>query len=91
MKNLAGEAMDAEDVADVEVTYDNKYKYSTFDTMEEKGGEDFTYTSLSEIEPLKNGTLVFLAEVPDEVKSSGKPLYADFSIGGETYRYTIAK
>ncbi|WP_405106169.1 bZIP transcription factor [Paenibacillus sp. FSL K6-1217] len=91
VKNLAGEAMDAEDVAEVEVTYDNKYKYSTFDTMEEKGGEDFTYTSLSEIEPLKNGTLVFLAEVPDEVKSSGKPLYADFNIGGETYRYTITK
>ncbi|MEK3899752.1 MULTISPECIES: bZIP transcription factor [unclassified Paenibacillus] len=91
VKNLAGEAMNADEVADVKVKYDNKYEYSTFDTIEEKGGEDFTYTSLSRIEPLKNGTLVFLAEVPDEVKSSGKPLYADFGIKGETYRYMITK
>lgn len=91
VKNLAGEAMNADEVADVKVKYDNKYEYSTFDTIEEKGGEDFTYTSLSRIEPLKNGTLVFLAEVPDEVKSSGKPLYADFEIKGETYRYIIVK
>ncbi|WP_254075518.1 bZIP transcription factor [Paenibacillus tritici] len=91
VKNLKGEAMDADKVADVEVTYDNKYEYGTFATMEENGGEDFTYTSISEIEPLKNGTLVFLAEIPDEVKSSGKPLYADFKIEGETYRYTIVK
>lgn len=83
--------MEADEVADVEVKYDNKYEYSTFDTMEKNGGEDFTYTNISRIEPLKNGTLVFLAEVPDEVKSSGKPLYADFKIEGETYRYTIVK
>ncbi|MEK5035233.1 bZIP transcription factor [Paenibacillus sp. FSL R7-0302] len=91
VKNLAGEAMNADEVADVEVKYDNKYEYSTFDTMEKNGGEDFTYTNISRIEPLKNGTLVFLAEIPDEVKSSGKPLYADFEIEGETYRYIIKK
>jgi hypothetical protein len=91
VKNLAGEAMDAESVADVEVKYDNNYEYGTFSTMEENGGEDFTYTNISEIEPLKNGTLVYLAEVPDEVETGGKPLYAEFKIEGETYRYTIRK
>lgn len=91
VKNLGGEAMDAEDAAAVEVKYDNNYKYGTFSTMEENGGEDFTYTSISEIEPLKNGTLVYLAEVPDEVETGTKPLYADFNIEGETYRYTIRK
>lgn len=90
-KNLAGEAMDADAVADVKVKYDNKYEYSTFSTMEENGGEDFTYTSISEIEPLKNGTLVYLAEVPDEVESGSKPLYADVTIEGEMYRYIIVK
>ncbi|WP_042210070.1 bZIP transcription factor [Paenibacillus borealis] len=91
VKNLAGEAMDADAVADMQIKYDNKYEYSTFSTMEENGGEDFTYTSISEIEPLKNGTLVYLAEVPDEVESGGKPLYADVKIEGETYRYIIVK
>ncbi|WP_083677846.1 bZIP transcription factor [Paenibacillus sp. FSL R7-0337] len=91
VKNLAGQAINAGGVADVEVTYDNKYVYSTFATMEKNGGEEFTYTNISTIGPLKYGTLVFLAEVPDEVKSSGKPLYADFEIEGETYRYTIKK
>ena len=89
VKNLGGSAMDAESAADVEVKYDNSYEYGTFSTMEENGGEDFTYTSLSEIEPLKNGTLVYLAEVPDEVETGGKSLYADVKIEGETYRYTI--
>ena len=91
VKNLAGQAINAGRVADVEVTYDNKYVYSTFATMEKNGGEEFTYTNISTIGPLKKGTLVFLAEVPDEVKSSSKPLYADFNIEGETYRYTIKK
>ncbi|WP_174469017.1 hypothetical protein [Paenibacillus graminis] len=57
--------------------------------MHSKGGEDFTYSSISNIEPLKNGTLVYLAEVPDEVKSGSKPLYAEVNIEGEIYRYTI--
>lgn len=91
VKNLAGQAIAADKVADVEIKYDNKYEYNTFATMEKNGGEDFTYTNISTIGPLKNGTLVFLAEVPDEVKSSGKPLYADFNIESETYRYTIVK
>ncbi|MEK4519021.1 bZIP transcription factor [Paenibacillus sp. FSL H8-0122] len=91
MKNLAGQAINAGGVADVEVTYDNKYVYSTFATMEKNGGEEFTYTNISTIGPLKHGTLVFLTEIPDEVKSSGKPLYADFEIEGETYRYIIKK
>ncbi|WNS41993.1 bZIP transcription factor [Paenibacillus sp. MMS20-IR301] len=89
VKNLGGEAVDADAIADVEVKYDNKYEYSTFSALEENGGEDFTYTSISEIEPLKNGTLVFLAEVPDEVETGGKPLYASVKIEGETYRYNI--
>lgn len=91
VKNLGGQAMDADAVADMEIKYDNKYEYGTFSTLEENGGEDFTYTSISEIEPLKNATLVYLAEVPDEVESSGKPLYADIKIEGETYRYLIVK
>lgn len=91
VKNLGSSAMDAESAADVKVKYDNNYEYRTFSTMEENGGEDFTYTSISEIEPLKNGTLVYLAEVPDEVETGSKPLYADVQIQGETYRYTIRK
>ncbi|MNN74284.1 hypothetical protein D3C81_1904680 [compost metagenome] len=57
--------------------------------MEDNGGEDFTYSNITNIEPLKNGTLVYLAEVPDEVQSGDKPLYAEVNIEGEIYRYTI--
>lgn len=91
VKNLAGEGKQADSFAEMQVKYDNQYEYSTFSALEKNGGEDFTYSNIYDIEPLKNGTLVYLAEVPDEVKTSDKPLYADVKIEGETYRYTIRK
>ncbi|CQR51576.1 hypothetical protein [Paenibacillus riograndensis] len=83
------EGKQADSFADIQVKYDNQYEYVTFSTLEDNGGEDFTYSNITNIEPLKNGTLVYLAEVPDEVQSGDKPLYAEVNIEGEIYRYTI--
>ncbi len=89
VKNLGGEGKAADSFAEMQVKYDNQYEYKTFSTLEKNGGEDFTYTNISDVEPLKNGTLVYLAEVPDEVQTGDKPLYAEVKIEGQTYRYTI--
>ncbi|MBT2289006.1 bZIP transcription factor [Paenibacillus albidus] len=89
VKNLAGAGKSADEFADMKVMYDNQYEYNTFSTLEENGGQDFTYTNISTIEPLKYGTLVYLAEVPVEVQTGEKPVYADIQIEGQTYRYTV--
>lgn len=89
VKNLGSTGKGADTFADVTVKYDNNYEYDTFSALEENGGENFTYTNITDIEPLKNGTLVFLAEVPTEVETDAKPLYADIKIEGETYKYSI--
>lgn len=89
VKNLAGSGKTASKFADMTVKYDNQYEYKTSITLEERGGEDFTYPNITNIEPLKYGTLVFFAEVPDEVQTGNKPLYAEVTIEGKSYKYTI--
>lgn len=82
VKNLSGDSVAADEVMDVKVMYDGKYEYSAFSTIEEKGGGDFTYTNITGIAPLTEGVLHFLAEVPLEVKDSGKPVEVIVSANG---------
>ena len=89
VKNLGGSGKEADTFADITVKYDNQYEYRTSSTIENQGGEDFTYTNITSVEPLKYGTLVFFATVPTEVQTSDKALYADINIEGQSYRYTI--
>ncbi|MFD0712092.1 bZIP transcription factor [Paenibacillus sp. GCM10027626] len=89
IKSLLESGKSADDFADVTIKYDDKYEYRTFSTIEKSGGEDFTYTNITSIEPLKTGTLVFLAEVPKEVEKSKQPLVAFITINGKEYEYKI--
>lgn len=89
MKSLLTSAKGADEFADVSIKFNDKYDYRTFSTIEDKGGEDFTYTNITSIEPLKSGTLVFLAEVPTEVEKGTEPLKAFITINGSTYEYKI--
>jgi hypothetical protein len=89
IKSLLTSAQSSDEFADVSVKYDGKYDYGTFSTIEDQGGADFTYTNITSIEPLKSGTLVFLAEVPEEIENDGKPLQAFITINDQTYEYKI--
>lgn len=88
-KSLLANGKSADEFADVTVKYNDKYEYSTFSTIEEQGGSDFTYTNITSIEPLKTETLLFLAEVPTEVESGTSPLKAVISVNGSDYELTI--
>ncbi|MBE0343929.1 bZIP transcription factor, partial [Paenibacillus sp. 28ISP30-2] len=79
-KNLSAEGIEADEIADVNLKYDNKYDYDTFSTIENRGGEDFTYTNITNVDPLKTGTLYYLAEIPNEVAKSDKPLKAEIKV-----------
>lgn len=74
VKNLGGQSLRADRVLDLELTYDGKYKYTGFSTMESDGGSDFTYTNISSIAPLTSRVMHYLIEVPKEVQDSGKSL-----------------
>ncbi|WP_337034736.1 bZIP transcription factor [Paenibacillus illinoisensis] len=88
-KNLYSTGIDADEIADVTLIFDNQYDYPTFSTVEEKGGEDFTYSNITSISPLKTTTLYYLAEIPNEVADSDKPLKAVIKIKDEVFEYTI--
>ncbi|MGZ9585164.1 bZIP transcription factor [Paenibacillus marinisediminis] len=89
VKNLGSSGTRADSFLDCKIKYDDKYEYSMFSTIEDRGGEDFTYTNITSIEPLKKGTLIFLAEVPKEVETSDKSITALLTIEGKEYQYKI--
>ncbi|WP_340017697.1 bZIP transcription factor [Paenibacillus sp. FSL H3-0457] len=88
-KNLYTTGIDADEIANVTLIYDNQYDYPTFSTVEEKGGEDFTYSNITSVNPLKTTTLYYLAEIPNEVADSDKPLKALIKVKDNTFEYTI--
>ncbi|CAM4469738.1 bZIP transcription factor [Paenibacillus xylanexedens] len=89
VKNLNTSGTVADELANVTFTFDNQYDYPTFSTVEDKGGQDFTYSNIVSISPLKTATLYYIAEIPNEVAESDKPLKAVIKAKDNTFEYTI--
>ncbi|MGE8034084.1 hypothetical protein B1B04_20460 [Lysinibacillus sp. KCTC 33748] len=89
VKSLQTSGKVASDFVSLKIIYDDKYEYTTFSTLEENGGKDFTYSNITYIEPLQTGVLHFLASLPSETENDGKPLKAVFTINGETFEQII--
>ncbi|KOY81273.1 hypothetical protein I6G82_02740 [Lysinibacillus macroides] len=89
IKSLLTSGQSSDEFVDVKIIYDEKYEYQTFSTIEDQGGADFTYTNITSIEPLKIGTLHFLASVPEQVEQDGKPLKAIITVKGKMYEQII--
>ena len=88
-KSLLTAGKSSDEFMKVKIVYDNKYEYTTFSTIEEDGGSNFTYTNITSIEPLQTGVLHFLASLPAEVETDGKPLKAIITVNGEEYEQII--
>ncbi|MCM3290084.1 hypothetical protein M3661_08075 [Paenibacillus sp. MER 180] len=88
VKSLLTTGKGSNEFVSVKVVYDDKYEYDPFTTIEKNGGSDFTYTNITEIEPLKTGTLHYIAEVPAGVAKDKKPIKVIISCNGEDYTYT---
>lgn len=89
VKNLQAQSVLADEFMDIEAKYNNKYIYNGFSTIEKSGGGDFTYTSITGIDPLKKGRIHFLIEVPIEVKNETYPLELKININGRSYVYEV--
>ncbi|MBP1975184.1 hypothetical protein [Cohnella thailandensis] len=89
VKSLLTSERVSDEFVSVKIMYDDKYEYSSFSTIEESGGTDLTYSNITNIEPLKTGTLHYIAELPKEASEGTKPVKVIVSIQGKDYTYKM--
>lgn len=90
-KNLKSTGANADEMARVELLFDNKYTYTGFSAIEEDGGSDLTYSSISTIDPLDTGIIHYLIEVPKEIQTSGKPVVFTIALNEGQYYFEFVK
>lgn len=88
-KNWKTTNVGADDVISAKLTYAGKYEYTGFSMIEESNRSDFTYSNITSIAPLTTEYVHYLFEVPAEVETSSEPIEISFTIGGNTYTYTV--
>lgn len=89
IKSLLTSGKSADEFLSVKVKYDGKYEYRTFSTVEDRGGTDFTYSNITSIEPLKSAVLHFIAELPKDASTDGKPVDIVLTISGKEHTYKL--
>lgn len=88
-KNLMTIGKAADEALSVKLIYDNKYEYRSFSFVEENGGSDFTYSNITNIDPLTSKNLHYLIEVPTEVQDSDAEVAIIVNVNGEKYKYQL--
>jgi hypothetical protein len=88
-KNTMTIGADADELMDVDAIHDNKYLYSGFDAIEENGGHDFGYTSLTKIDPLTDVNVHFVITVPIEVQDAETPLVLTFKVKDQNFYFKV--
>ena len=88
-KNTSTIGINADEITNMKVIYGDGYEYSTFSTIEESGGTNFTYSNITKVEPLKSANLHYIATLPVEAKSSSEPIKVQFSIYGYNYEISL--
>lgn len=90
VKNLKTSAVKQDSLLSVKLKYDNNYEYMCMLVTEDASGEKLeTYPNLYSIDPLKNLKYRFVADVPKEIETDGKPLQAVITANGNIYVYNI--
>ncbi len=90
IKNTASSAVEQDSVLrNVKIVYDGTYEYNCFFVTVDKDGDFEGFTSLYDISPLETMEYHMLAEVPSEVKTSGKGIICQVEVDGNTYECTL--
>ena len=66
-KNLRTTARGADEFGSVKAICGSGYEYSGFSTIEEPGGGDFTYTNITNVDPLETAVIHYLISIPNEL------------------------
>lgn len=88
-KNLATSAVDADEIMSGTLVYDGKYEYRGFSIIEEDSRGDFTYTNITEIDPLSTEYVHYLFEIPEELAKGTATMEAKMTIADEKYRIVV--
>lgn len=66
-KNLRTTARGADEFGSVKAICGAGYEYDGFSVIEESGGSDFTYTNITNIDPLQTSVIHYLISIPNEL------------------------
>jgi len=90
-KNLGGTNKMADEFGLIVAIYNEKYEYPLYSIVEKENRSDFTYSNITSINPLSTGYVHYLADVPEEVESSGLPVLFKLTVNGEVFQYHVQK
>jgi hypothetical protein len=89
VKNTQKQNIDCDEIYSVTADYDGGYTYNGFAVAEDTDG-DFTYANITALKPLQTLGIHNLIDCPEEVESSGKPLFIIITLNDDTkYKYVI--
>lgn len=88
-KNWEAKRVIAGDVISADLRYASKYEYKGSSMIEEDNRGDFTYSNITGISPLCTEYIHYLFAVPEEVQNSEEPIEITFTIGKNTYTYSV--
>lgn len=90
IKNTSKVSLNCDEIYSVTADYNNGYTYTGFAVADDHDG-DFTYASITRIDPLETLGIHYLIECPDEVSNNtSSPLVLIISLdGGTQFKYTI--
>ena len=66
-KNLRTTARRADDFGKVTAVCGTGYEYTGFSTIEEKNGGNFTYTNITDVDPLETAVIHYIISIPNEI------------------------
>lgn len=67
VKNLRTTARTADEFGSVKAIVGNGYEYDGFSVIEESGGGDFTYTNITNVDPLETAVIHYLISISNEL------------------------
>lgn len=88
-KNLDNTDKLADSFGSMEAIYNEKYEYTSFSIIEKENRSDFAFSNITSIKPLSTGFIHYLANVPEEVESSGSPILIKLTVNGEVFQYQV--
>ena len=88
-KNTGASGVDADEVLNGKLIYRDHYTYTGFEIIEEDNRSDFTYASITSIEPLSTEYLHYLFEVPSVVKTDDGKLEATLTFGTKEFDFVL--
>lgn len=87
VRNMQKKAVEASDVAKVDILYDtNEYEYHCMSVLEKGGDLRPTFYS---IDPLNPEKIKYIVQMPSSVQNNGNPIKIRFTMGAKKFVYSF--